>query len=148
MSGTTIRKLRQMTIGKDSGYFLLPPRNWLDAVESAENRKIKGFVLKSEGDALKLTPTFGEPKTASRKGASGNAAQLLKQGSLTIKLREIPKGRNVYRVVKVPKAWVRTQEMQHYRKVTAVNVKTEPASIVITPIFGEKLKLNPNDVGF
>jgi hypothetical protein len=130
-----------MNVGKESGYFLLPPLNWLEAVEKTEGRKIQSFMFEAEGEALVLNPVFEERKaSAPKKGSSDDVSLMLKQGTLEVKLREIPKGRNVYRVVKVPRAWVHTQEMQRNRKMVALNVKTEHACLLVTAIFGDKLK--------
>ncbi len=137
----TIRKLRQ-NIGKESGYFLLPPLNWLQEVEKAQGKKIQGFNFKSSGETLILSPIFEAPKAStSKQGLADDVLFMLKRGVLEVKLREIPKGRNVYRVVKVPRAWVHAQEMQRNRKMAALNVKTEQQCLMTTPIFGDKLKL-------
>lgn len=142
MSGTTVRKLRRMGNGSNSeSYLLLPPLNWLDAVEKVQARKIQYFTVRTNGDALVLSPGFENPKVvASPNSSSDDVAQMLREGNLVVKLRNVPKGRNVYRVVHVPRVWVRAKERQHNRKVVALKLKIEPAYLEVTPIYGEKLK--------
>jgi hypothetical protein len=141
MSGTTVRKLRRISDGVDTGYILLPPKNWLDAVEKAESKKIVAFTVRAMGEDLVLKPTFEEPKIKKVSGnSSEDVVQMMRQGNLTVKLRDFPKGRIVYRVVKVPRAWVRVREGMRRRKLAALSIKTEPDNLLVSPIFGDKLK--------
>ena len=141
MSGTTIRKLRQISEGgRDLGYFLPPPRNWLETVEKTEGKKILHFTFKSQDEGLVLNPAFEESTVYSSRNSSDDVRQLLKKGNLKVALREIRKGRNVYRVVKVPRVWIRSQELQRYRKVVALSVTPESEYLVVKPVFGNKIK--------
>jgi hypothetical protein len=141
MSGTTIRKLRRISDGaNDAGYILLPPKNWLDAIEKAENKKIVAFAVKAEGENFILTPEFEEPKIKKANANSDDVEQLMREGTLTVKLRDLPKGRIVYRVIKVPRAWVRAREGMRRRKLVALRVKEEPSCLLVAPVFGDKIK--------
>jgi hypothetical protein len=143
MSETTIRKLRKISDGINvKTYFLMPPRNYLNDVEKKEGRKILYFAAKAEEDALVLKPVFVEPAVDVPQNSSPETvAQMLKQGNLMIKLREVPKGKNVYRIINVPRAWVKTEERQRNRIVAALRVTTRPDYIIAEPIFGSKLNL-------
>ncbi len=138
----TIRKLRRITVGaNDSGYFVMPPRNWMDITEQKEGKKILHFALRTEGENLVLSPVFSTPKVESSRNASPNdVLTMLKDGSLTSKLREVHKGKNVYRVIKIPRVWVHAKEQYRRRRMSALRLTAQPETIVVEPIYGEKLK--------
>ena len=140
MSNTTVRKLRREGNGSsDTGYYLMPPKIWLDAAEKKEGKKILGFTLKAEEDALVLNPMFENPRVEPPRNSSPELVTLmLRQGSLISKLREVHKGNNIYRIINVPRAWVRAKEQERNRKVIALSLTTQPTSIIVTPIFANK----------
>jgi hypothetical protein len=140
MSSTTIRKLRRISDGgKDTGYFLLPPQNWLDTIEKKEGKKVLYFSLRTQSYALVLTPIFEEPNSeAPRNSSPENVMLMLKQGNLFGKLREVRKGKHVYRIVNVPRVWVRAKEKEVNRKVIALSLTTDPESILVEPVFSGK----------
>ncbi|MCW4010085.1 MAG: hypothetical protein NWF05_05640 [Candidatus Bathyarchaeota archaeon] len=142
MSETTIRKLRKVTDGVNvKSYFFMPPLNWLNVVEKKEGKKILHFAVKAQDEVLVLNPVFVEPTVSGPKNTvPEKVTQMLKQGNLMVKLREVHKGRNIYRIINVPRSWVKAEEGQRNRAVVAVRVTTEPESITVTPIFGSKLK--------
>jgi hypothetical protein len=140
MSNTTIRKLRREGNGaSDTGYYLLPPRIWLEAVEKKEGKKILGFTLKSEEEGLVLDPMFENPRVEPpRNGSPELVTLMLLQGTLISKLREVHKGNNIYRIIYVPRAWVKGKEQERNRKVIALSVTTKSASIFVAPVFANK----------
>ena len=140
ISSTTIRKLRRVSDGgKDTAYFLLPPQNWLHAIEEKEGKKVLYFTLRTESYALVLNPLFENPKVeAPRNSPPERVMLMLKQGSLTSRLRDIRKGNHVYRIANVPRVWVRAKEKEVNRKVIALSLTTEPGSILVEPVFSSK----------
>ncbi len=142
MSATTVRKLGRISDGaKDTSYFLMPPKYWLDAEEKKASKKIQQFAIKAEAYALVLNPVFDNSEVEQPRNSSPEQVMImLKQGTLLSKLREIRKGNNVYRVVNIPRVWVRAREQGQNRKVTALSLTTEPTRILVEPIFGNKLK--------
>ena len=140
MKSTTIRKLRRVSDGgKDTGYFLLPPQNWLDIVEKEEGKKILYFALRTDSYALVLIPIFENPKVEAPQNISPERVELmLKQGTLKSKLREIRKGKHVYRTVNIPRVWVHAEERKVKRKVIALSLTTESESLLVEPIFSGK----------
>ena len=140
MSSTTVRKLRRVSDGaKDTGYFLLPPQNWLDAVEKREGKKVLYFTIRTQSYALVLNPLFEEPQEEASHNSSPETVMLmLKTGSLTGKLREVRKGNHVFRIVNVPRVWVRAEEKKVNRKVVALSLTTDPESILVEPVFSGK----------
>ena len=142
VSVSTVRKLRRVSNGaKDTGYFVMPPRNWLDILEKKEGRRVLAFKIKSEGEGIILNPTFENPSTESSQNTLPEQVLLmLRQGTLVSKLREIRKGAHVYRIINVPRSWVRTREQRRNRKIVALRLTTEPASIIVEPVFGDKPK--------
>jgi hypothetical protein len=140
MGETTVSKLRRVSDGvKIKGYFLLPPRNWLNAIEAKEGKKIWHFTVKAEGDTLLLNPAFTEPAVSAPRNSSPEAVtQMLKNGSLILKLREIHKGKHVYRIVNIPRSWVNTKEQMRKRTVAALRVTTRPESLIAEPVFQDK----------
>ncbi len=139
---TTVRKLRQMSVGtNDSGYFLLPPRGWMEAAEKKEGKRILHFAVKTQEDTLLLVPLFANAKVETQKNSSPETVlKILKQGTLTSKLREVHKGKNIYRIVKIPRAWVHAKERQRNRKMSALRVTANPLTLEVEPIFGDRLK--------
>ncbi len=92
-SQPTIRKLRKISDGVNTGYVLLPPKNWLVATEREAGKKILYFTLKSRAYALLLMPKFDEAKVPPPVNSSPDDVLLmLKQGVLLAKLRELRKG--------------------------------------------------------
>jgi len=144
MSSTTIRKLRRISDGGgDTGYFLLPPQNWLAAVEKPEGRKVLYFTLRTQTYALELTPKFEENKSEIPRNSSPEVmALMLKEGTLVSKLREVRKGNHVFRIVNIPRVWVRAREKGVNRKVVALSITTNPESLLVEPVFSGKL--NPH----
>jgi hypothetical protein len=141
MSATTVRKLGRISDGANTSYFLMPPKFWLDSVEKTKGKKILHFSIMTEEETLILTPVFENPKVEPPRNSSPELiAQMLRQGKLLSKLREIRKGKNVYRIVNVPRSWIRTREQEHNRKVNALRFTTEQTSIRVEPVFGDKLK--------
>jgi hypothetical protein len=140
MSSAKIRKLRRISDGeKDTSYFLLPPQNWLDAIEKKEGRKILCFSLKTQTYALVLTPMFDNPQDEGPRNSSPEmVAQMLKEGTLIVKLREVRKGPHIYRTVNIPRVWVRAREKGVNRKVVALSLTTEPESLLVEPVFSGK----------
>ena len=140
MSSTTIRKLRRVSDGvRDTGYFLVPPQNWLDTVEKKKGKRVLYFTLRTESYALVLSPMFEGPKVEAPRNSSPEiVALMLKQGSLICKLREVRRGSHVYRIVNVPRVWVRAKEKEVNRKVVALSLTAEPESILVEPIFSGK----------
>jgi hypothetical protein len=136
----TIRKLRKNSDGaKDTGYYLLPPKNWLDETEHQAGKKILYFTLSSRAFALVLTPQFEEPKVPPPVNSSPeNIMILLKHGTLLSKLRETRKGNNVLRSVNIPRAWIREREQKIHREVTALSITVEPDCIMVEPVYGGK----------
>ncbi len=136
----TIRKLRRVSDGgKDTGYYLLPPQNWLDTVEKKEGRKVLFFNLKTQTYALVLTPMFEEPKAESPRNSAPELVDLmLKEGTLISRLREVRRGNHVYRIVNVPRVWVRAREKGVNRRVIALSLTIRPESIVVEPVFSGK----------
>jgi hypothetical protein len=140
MSASTVRKLGRISDGAKTSYFFMPPKYWLDAVEKNAGKRILHFAVKAELAALVLTPLFEEPKVEPPKNSSPEQITgMLKQGTLLSKLRETRKGNNVYRIVNVPRTWVRAKEQQRWRKVTALRFTIEPTRLIIEPVFGDKL---------
>jgi hypothetical protein len=144
MNSTTIRKLRRVSDGgKDTGYFLLPPQNWLETVEKREGKKVLYFTIRTQSYALVLTPIFEEPKTEAPRNSSPETVMLmLKEGSLMGKLREIRKGKHVFRIVNIPRVWVRAEEKKVNRKVIALSLTTDPENILVEPVFSDKPMLH------
>jgi hypothetical protein len=140
MSSTTIRKLRKVSDGsRDTGYYLLPPQNWLDTVEKKKGKKILCFSLRTQTYALILTPKFEEPETEGPRNSSPELVELmLKEGTLFSKLREIRRGKHLYRIVNVPRVWVRAREKGVNRKVIALSLTTETESVLVEPVFSGK----------
>ena len=140
MSNTTVRKLRREGNGSsDTGYYLMPPKIWLDAVEKKQGKKILGFTLKSEEEGLVLAPMFENPRVEPpRNGSPELVTLMLLQGTLISKLREVHKGNNIYRIIYVPRVWVKGKEQERNRKVVALSVTTKPASIFVAPVFTNK----------
>ena len=140
MSFTTIRKLRKVSDGgKDIGYYLLPPQNWLDTLEKKKGKKVLYFNLKTQAYALILTPKFEEPEAEGPRNSSPELVELmLKEGTLISKLRELRRGNHAYRIVNIPRVWVRAREKGVNRKVIALSLTTEPESILVEPIFSGK----------
>lgn len=140
MSNSTVRKLRREGNGSsDTGYYLMPPKIWLDAVEKKQGKKILGFTLKSEEEGLVLDPLFENPRVEPpRNGSPELVTLMLLQGTLIGKLREVRKGKNIYRIIYVPRAWVKGKEQVRNRKVIALSVTTKPASIFVAPVFAKK----------
>jgi hypothetical protein len=137
-SQPTIRKLRKTGDGVNTGYVLLPPKNWLDATEQEAGKKILYFTLKSRAYALLLTPQFDEPNVPPPVNSSPESVLLmLKQGVLLVKLREVRRGRNVFRLVNLPRAWVREREQKVRRQVTALSVTVEPEGLLVEAVFAE-----------
>jgi hypothetical protein len=142
MSATTVRKLGRISDGaKDTSYFLMPPKYWLDAEEKNAGKKILHFAIKSEAYALVLSPIFDSSQVEQPRNSTPEEIMLLlKQGTLYSKLRETRKGNNVYRIVNIPRVWVRAREQGQNRQVTALSLTTEPTRILVEPIFGNKMK--------
>ena len=123
MSAPTVRKLGRISDGAKTSYFLLPPRNWLDAIEKKAGKKILQFTVKTEAYALVLKPVFDQPGEEQPRNSSPEDVMLmLEQGILMSRLREIHKGKNVYRTVNIPRLWVREREAGTNRKLTALSV--------------------------
>lgn len=143
MSSTTIRKLRRANNNdRDTGYFLLPPQNWLDTIEKREDKKILYFAIRTQTYALVLTPKYEEPKEeAPRNSPPEEVALMLKQGILVSKLREVRKGKTVFRIVNIPRVWVRAREKAVNRKVAALSITTDPERLLVEPVFSRKLSL-------
>jgi hypothetical protein len=139
---TTIRKLRKVSDGaKDTGYFLLPPKNWLDEIEKKEGKKVLYFTLSTRTYALVMTPKFEEPQVPPPSNSSPeNIMVMLKAGALLSKLRETQKGNIVYRTVYVPRAWIRQKEHEVHKKVVALSVTPEPMSLLVEPVFGKSIQ--------
>ncbi len=140
MSAPTVRKLGRISDGAKTSYFLLPPRNWLDMIEKNAGKKILQFAIKAEAYSLVLKPMFEQSEGEQPRNSTPEDVMLmLEQGTLMGKLREIKKGKTVYRTVNIPRMWVREREAGTNRKVSALSVIAQPTSLIIEPIFGEKI---------
>jgi hypothetical protein len=140
MSLSTIRKLRRESGGQDAGYILLPPKNWLESEEKAAGGKILYFSFRLEGNGMVLEPVFEAPSMEQPRNSSPEEIEMMmRQGTLFGRLRDFRKGQAVFRVVKVPRSWVRSEEIQRNRRMIALRLTPYPNRLVVEPIFGERL---------
>ena len=141
MSAPIVRKLGRISDGAKTSYFLMPPKFWLDSVERNEGRKILQLAIKAEAFALVMSPVFDQPEgDQPRNSSPEEVLSMLEEGTLVSKLREVRKGKNVYRIVNLPRVWIREREAGTNRKLTALSIITQSDCITVEPIFGEKLK--------
>jgi hypothetical protein len=140
MSLPTVRKLRRESGDANAGYVLLPPKNWLEAEEKAASKKILFFSFKAEGNGLTLEPVFENPKVEQPHNSTPEVVEMMmREGTLLGPLREIRKGKSVYRVVKVPRSWVRSEELMRGRVMVALRIMPEPNRLIVEPVFGKRL---------
>ncbi len=140
MSLPTVRKLRRESGGQDAGYVLLPPKNWLEAEEKAAGGKILFFSFKLEGNGMVLEPLFkNPPREQPRNSSPEEIEMMMREGTLLGRLRDLRKGQAVFRVVKVPRSWVRSEEIQRNRRMVALRLTPYPKRLMVEPIFGERL---------
>jgi hypothetical protein len=82
---------------------------------------------------------FDNPQDEGPRNSSPEmVAQMLKEGTLIVKLREVRKGPHIYRTVNIPRVWVRAREKGVNRKVVALSLTTEPESLLVEPVFSGK----------
>jgi len=137
MSNNTVRKLRRKGDSASKvGYYLMPPKNWLDTVEKEEGKKILCVSVRAEEDNLALNPMFENPLVeAPHNSSPKQLMEMLREGTVTSKLREIHKGGRVIRIINIPRAWVREKEWEHRRKVVSLRLTLQPRSMIVVPVF-------------
>jgi len=140
---STVRKLRRVGGSASKiGYYLMPSKNWLDAVEKEEGKKILSFTVQDEEHTLVLMPLFENPPVeAPHNSSPEQVIMMLRKGTLISKLREIHKGKHVSRIINIPRVWVREKEQWHKSKVIGLRLTVKSRSIIIIPIFAHK-KIN------
>jgi hypothetical protein len=141
MSLPTVRKLRRESGGADAGYVLLPPKNWLEAEEKAAGKKVLFFSFKTEGNGMILEPVFENPKVEQPRNSTPEVIEMMmRAGTLLGPLRDVRKGQTVYRLVKVPRSWVRSEEIMRGRRMVALRLTPEKSRLIVEPVFGERLR--------
>lgn len=137
---STVRKLRRVggSVNK-VGYYLMPPKNWLDAVEKEEGKKILSFTVQDEEDTLVLSPLFENPQVeAPHNSSPEQVMMMLSKGTLICKLREIHKGKHISRIINIPRVWVRDKEQWHKSRVIGLRLTVKSRSIIVVPIYAHK----------
>jgi hypothetical protein len=140
---STVRKLRRVGDSVNKlGYYLMPPKNWLDTVEKEAGKKILSFTVQDEEHTLVLSPLFENPKVeAPHNSSPEQVMMMLSEGTLISKLREIQKGKHISRIINIPRVWVRDKEQWHKSKVIGLRLTVKSRSIIVVPIYAHK-KLN------
>jgi hypothetical protein len=140
---STVRKLRRIGGNVNKlGYYLMPPKNWIDTVEKEEGKKILGFTVQDEEHTLVLSPMFENPPVeAPHNSSPEQVMMMLKKGTLISKLREIHKGKHISRIINIPRVWVRDKEQWHKSKVIGLRLTVKPRRIIVVPIYANK-KIN------
>ncbi len=137
---STVRKLRRVGDSVNKlGYYLMPPKNWLDTVEKEEGKKILSFAVQDEAHTLVLKPLFENPQVeAPHNSSPEQVMMMLKKGTLISKLREINKGKHISRIINIPRVWVRDKEQWHKSKVIRLHLTVKSRTIIVVPIFAHK----------
>lgn len=137
---STVRKLRRIggSVNK-VGYYLMPPKNWLDTVEKEEGKKILSFTVQDEEHTLVLNPLFENPQVeAPHNSSPEQVMMMLSKGTLISKLREIHKGKHISRIINIPRVWVRDKEQWHKSRVIGLRLTVKSRSIIVVPIYAHK----------
>jgi hypothetical protein len=140
---STVRKLRRVGDSVNKvGYYLMPPKNWLDTVEKEEGKKILSFTVQDEEHTLVLNPLFENPQVeAPHNSSPEQVMMMLSKGTLISKLREMHKGKHISRIINIPRVWVRDKEQWHKSRVIGLRLTVKSRSIIVVPIYAHK-KIN------